>query len=196
MRSERLLLVLKSYIGDAVMASPLLGALERQRADIDVLGAVRWRPCWRGQDGRFCPWRMRATRSRWCGRRWPWRKRRYGIAVLVNRSFRSALMARLSGIPLRIGHESEGRFLDAPDRLLRSRLRGEVLARSRPAARDRLGDARPSLRITDEEREQGKALVDRATVGIQPGARFPEKQIPFPPWPPSCGGSARRVSGW
>lgn len=108
------------------------------------------------------------------------RKMGFEVCLLVNRSIRSALVARLAGIPKRIGHNTEQRGVLLTTRVPYSKLRFEgscygdlVEAMGIP------GDfTRVHLTVTDSEFKRGQELVSGATVGIQPGASFAEKTLP------------------
>jgi heptosyltransferase-2 len=54
------------------------------------------------------------------------RKTRFDWAVLLTNSFRSALLARLAGIPRRIGYDRDGRGLLLTDRLAVERVGGRI----------------------------------------------------------------------
>lgn len=183
MREDRVLLYLKSYLGDAVMVTPLLRQLESEFSNLTIITApfvqpVLWTP---DRENRYLP--ANKTRSPWGVVLQANRLRREGfdVAVLVNRSFRTALISRLAGIPRRIGHGNEGR-----DRLLTDVIpfaEGEFEAKSSLDLGKPLGlkdgNVYPSLPLTEAERERGRSLVGQGVVGIQPGARFPKKQLPF-----------------
>lgn len=111
------------------------------------------------------------------------REMKFDAVVLVNRSIRSAIIARLAGIRIRIGHNTEHRGALLTTRVPFSRLRFEaesygdlVEAMGIP------GDfSRPSLTVTEEELRHGREMALGATVGIQPGASFEAKQMPAGP---------------
>ncbi|MFQ3677089.1 MAG: glycosyltransferase family 9 protein [Fimbriimonadaceae bacterium] len=183
--SDRVLVWLKpQYLGDAVMALPLIDSLIaagrnvavaagpvvldllRDRSDrVDLVPVERMR---RFQD-------VQAAAARF-------RKEGYTAAILVNRSFRSALTARLAGIPLRVGHAAEGR--------------GPLLTHRVPYPKDRpewecgldllraVGWPATALEgkvgLEPDEIRVGRELRGRATIGIQPGARYRKKQYPLP----------------
>lgn len=112
MAALRVLVILPSWVGDGVMATPalrllrrslpgaLIGGLARPGIDellagLDVLDEVHVEIA-RGVMG---PKRAAAKV----------RPRRYDAAVLLTNSFSSALVARLAGIPERIGYDRDGR---------------------------------------------------------------------------------------
>ncbi len=125
-RPRRLLVVMPSWVGDCVMATPtlaalraalpgaLIGALVRPGLDellaglgtIDTVHADR-------PVGMMGPKRV-AQRLR---------MQRYDAALLLTNSFSTALIARLAGIPVRIGYDRDARTLLLTDRLPPARRR-------------------------------------------------------------------------
>jgi len=125
---DRLLVVMPSWLGDTVMATPALRALRSlyPEAHITALIRVAIRPIMEG-----CPWidrivtvrprRHRSTDGRRVGHVALARRLaagRFDTAVLLPNSFRSALLARMAGIPRRIGYDRDGRGFLLTDRLL------------------------------------------------------------------------------
>ena len=126
--SERLLVVLPTWVGDTVMATPTLRALRQLYPDAHISALVRAnvRPVLEA-----CPWvdRFLTIRHR---RKGKIDVRRAGLlnlarrlsagkfdtAVLLPNSFRSALLVRLAGIPRRVGYDRDGRVGLLTDRLL------------------------------------------------------------------------------
>lgn len=182
--SERVLVWLKpQYLGDAVMALPMIDSLVltgrkvtvvagklvlellRDRADRATLVPVE-------RMRRFQDVQTTAARFRQLG---------FDAAVLVNRSFRSALTVRLAGIPIRVGHAAEGRGPLLTQRVAYPKHRPESecgldLLRA-------IGWPTPvqvgSLSLEADELKVGASLRGDATVGVQPGARYRQKQYPL-----------------
>jgi heptosyltransferase-2 len=118
---ERILVVGNGFLGDTVLGIPFLRNLRRRfpRAVIDVLiepaaaavlahcpytdELIAWPRPPRSQ--RLLPKAMHSLlgQAAWL------RSRRYSRAYLFKRSFSSALLVRLAGIPWRVGHGAEGR---------------------------------------------------------------------------------------
>jgi heptosyltransferase-2 len=103
----------------------------------------------------------------------------FGVAVLVNRSFRSALAARLARIPKRIGFATEGRGF-----LLTHRVEYDPVKFEAECYLDLLaplgiagGSTKPRLTLAPAEIKSGSLMLCGANVGVQPGARYPEKQL-------------------
>jgi len=120
-QNERILVVGNGFLGDTVLGIPFLRNLRRRfpRAVIDVLIApaaaavlencpyidevMAWPRPPRRQ--RLLPQSLAGLygRAAWL------RSRGYSRAYLFKRSFSSALLVRLAGIPWRVGHAAEGR---------------------------------------------------------------------------------------
>lgn len=182
MSSERALISLKSYIGDAVMTAPLADLVNRNFGHLTIqtsnlVRPVLWSPLApRGFvpiDRGHAPWTV------WRHAR-VLRREKIDIVFLVNRSFRAALTMRMAGIPRRVGHPNEGRNGLLTDVVPYEENEFEawsVLDLIRPLGIEP-SKVRPQLALTDAERSEGARLAQGAHVAIQPGARFPEKQLP------------------
>lgn len=184
MRFERALVWTKpSYLGDAVMATPMLDALAHSCRSRSVLAAPAVRELLQDRDALQFVESGRETGFWGPVRMAMWLRRERPDAVfLLNRSFRSALGAFLGGVPVRVGHTTESRA-----RLLTHPVEygahdpeidcGLGLLRAVGISAE---STRPRLGLSDCERELGKKLLAGATVGVQPGARYPEKALPLP----------------
>jgi heptosyltransferase-2 len=204
----RVLVIMPSWVGDAVMATPalrrvrdvlrgsLIGGLVRPGIDEVMAGTGFFdevevdRP--RGVMGH----KHLASRLR---------QRRYGAALLLTNSFSTALTARLAGIPRRIGYSRDGRGvllterLHAPKRgdgrwapipalLYYWRLAGALLGETGDGVMEGSlpAGARLELATTAGERSSAEAILSRAGVGpdrpyavLNPGGNNPAKR-----WPP------------
>lgn len=119
-RPRRLLVVLPSWVGDAVMATPTLRALREGFPGAFIGGLVR-----PGIDqvlaGTAFIDEFHVERA--AGVMGPKhaaakvRPRRYDAALLLTNSFSTALTTRIAGIPRRIGYDRDGRGLLLTDRL-------------------------------------------------------------------------------
>jgi len=127
-RPRRLLVVMPNWVGDAVMATPaarqlrellpgaFIGGLVRPGIEevlagsalFDELHSLR-------SSGVMGPKRVASKL----------RPRRYDTALLLTNSFSTALLARIAGIPRRVGYDRDGRGFLLTDRL-RPLRRGEV----------------------------------------------------------------------
>jgi heptosyltransferase II len=191
MRSERMVVSLKRFIGDAVMTVPLLDTLETQYEGLSfittpVVAQVLHHPERKRHflplDTKRKPWEVfRAALQL--------RKHQFDIAVLVNHSFRSAVTIRLAGIPRRVGHATEGRNALLTDAIPYSESIFEawsMLDLARPFGIE-FELVRPRLPVTHEERQKGREVLQGATVGVQPGARFAAKMLPVEMIAEVCG---------
>ncbi len=183
MRSESVLISLKGYIGDAVMAIPLIEAVESQFGRVVIQTATVVEQVLKSQchEREFLPLRRERSLRNVLSQAKELRGHGFSLALLVNHSFRSALVARLAGIPKIIGHSSEGRRLLLSHSLPYSEVEWEAWSYldllkplGMPAAK-----VQPRICVSDEERLAGSSLLNGATVGIQPGARFGKKQLPI-----------------
>ncbi|MDY7109050.1 MAG: glycosyltransferase family 9 protein [Planctomycetota bacterium] len=187
---ERLLVIAPTWLGDTVMATPVLRAIRHHRPETQIIVATR-----RGLGAVLAgaPFVDELIELDMQGLLGPLRaagairgKRPRAILLLPN-SFRSALTARLSGTPIRIGYRRDGRGM-----LLTHGLRPERADRPTPAPvyYARLGafalgggsiDTRMELFVSDEESAAGEALladVDGPFVLFVPGASKREKRWP------------------
>ncbi len=117
MPSRRLLIVLPTWVGDVVMATPTLRALRdwSPQAHIAYLVKPYAEPVIDA-----CPWCDEVIADAGKGlvslaRRL--RAARFDTAVLLPNSFRSALLVRLAGIGQRVGYDRDGRGWLLTDRL-------------------------------------------------------------------------------
>ncbi|MFN0132641.1 MAG: lipopolysaccharide heptosyltransferase II [Phycisphaerales bacterium] len=205
-RTNRLLIVFPSWVGDAVMATPAAGLIRERWPGWFIGGLVR-----PGIDevlegsrlvdelhveraqGMMGPKRVAAAL----------RPRRYDAALLLTNSFSTALVTRLAGIPRRVGYSRDGRGM-----LLSQRLEAPKRADGRwepvpavayylRAARALLDrettetgfeiptTARLRLEATQAQRGAGEELLRRAGVEkdmplaiLNPGGNNPAKRWP------------------
>ncbi len=135
--SNRLLVVMPSWLGDAVMATPTLLALRElyPKAHVSALIRHNVRPIIEG-----CPWideiiSTRAPQPRVAaalGATMIVEARRlaakeFDTAVLLPNSFRTALLVAMAGIARRVGYDRDGRGFLLTDRLLPMRTVGRLV---------------------------------------------------------------------
>ena len=109
---ETLLVVMPSWIGDIVMATPALRALAEQLTETRISATIRpgLAPILAG-----APWLSELTTTSLRGPLGPWQdarrvaKHRTDAVVLLPNSLRSGLFARFLGCPRRIGFAGQGR---------------------------------------------------------------------------------------
>lgn len=196
----RLLVVLPSWVGDAVMATPALSLIRRRMPGILVGGLMR-----PGIDallagsglvdevhvepagGMMGPKRAAAKV----------RPMRYDTALLLTNSFSTALTTRLAGIPRRIGYDRDLRGILLTD-TLKAPKRGDGSWAIVPAVEYYLrlvrecllgGEAAReeeylSLAVTQEQEREGRALLERAgMVGVRYAVLNPGGNNPAKRWP-------------
>ncbi|HLK13476.1 MAG TPA: glycosyltransferase family 9 protein [Fimbriimonadaceae bacterium] len=173
---RRAVVLLKGFLGDAVMATPLLEGLRGQFSTVVVappaIGSLlgeSWRDSFFPVLGRGLLPRVSALR-----------KAHADIAFVLNRSFRSALSVRVAGIGVRVGHAAERRGFLLTHQVQFDERRHETesaldLAR---AVGIELAPMQPMLRLTDGELARGRELLGGADFALQPGARHEYKRLP------------------
>lgn len=186
--TARTLVISPNWIGDAVMAQPLLQQLRKNNPSrpIDVLAPPSVAPVWRAMaevdEVLETPFRHGALQLK---ERWKYaqvlRARGYADAYVLPNTLKYALIPWLAGIPQRVGYKGEMRYGllnvmhhdEQPPRPM-----VPFYAALADAPRAALGDKppRPALRVSDE---QVKAVCDRlgialghALVVFAPGAEF------------------------
>ncbi|MCH7702125.1 MAG: lipopolysaccharide heptosyltransferase II [Planctomycetes bacterium] len=115
---RKILVVLPTWVGDFVMATPTLRALRRRypSAQITLLANPNLEDLIRGGTwmDEVIVWDAK-RRRRGQGTQGLWRmsaelrRRRFDWAVLLSNSFRSALLVRLGGVTRRVGYARDGR---------------------------------------------------------------------------------------
>lgn len=181
-RAERTIVFLKQFLGDGVMAEPLVTSVSENYSHVDVLALPTVKQVLGQLDGRVSfvhMEKLKRLRDTMHQAR-KIRLKGYDVAYLVNRSFRSAVLARLAKIPVRVGHGTEGRsFLltksvtyDAND------FEAKSYADLAVALGVDVTRIEPHLTVDDQERAMGLQLAAGAMVAIQPGARYDYKRVP------------------
>ena len=178
----RILVVAPNWIGDALMAQPLLARL--RGAEIDVIAPEWVAPVVRRmpevRDVIATPFRHGPLqlRERWALAR-VLKKRDYSQAFVLANSWKSALIPFLAGIPRRTGYVGEARYGLLND------LRKAPTAPMSEHYAGLAGDGpltQPRLRVSAEEVEQAKRKFGVATryAVLCPGAEYgPAKRWPY-----------------
>jgi heptosyltransferase-2 len=182
----RILVVAPNWIGDALMAQPLLARLKQSGATIDVLA-----PEWVAPVARrmpevdhviAAPFRHGALQL---GARWrlgrSLRRRGYDSAIVLPNTWKSALVPFLAGVPLRVGYVGELRYgllnslhrsTGAPMPAHYARLAGPVAAEL----------PRPRLDVAQKDVEETKRRfgIAGSYLVLCPGAEYgPAKRWPY-----------------
>ncbi len=113
---SKILLRATNWVGDAVMSLPAIRALRRASPSSEIVVVARpWvADLYRGESAIS---RVLAYEARQGLRDWPAKRRfaqvlraeRFDCAILFQNAFEAALLARLAGIPDRIGYDRDGR---------------------------------------------------------------------------------------
>ena len=188
---KRLVILCPSWVGDTVMATPVLRAARGALPQATIIAAAR-----PGLDQLLAglPWIDDVLSAETKGivgalrtTRWIRKLRPDAVLILPN-SFRSALIARGCGAPVRIGYDRDarGRLLTAsliappaPDEPVSTLEHYLALGRFALGV-DRI-DPRMELTVTDAEQNAAGQLlegVDRPFVVLNPGANKPNKRWP------------------
>ncbi len=187
---QRLLIVLPSWVGDVVMATPVLRALREHLPDARICAAMR-----PGLDELLagCPWLDETIVMRNAGLGGPFVLARAihrftpEAGVLLPNSFRSALTLRLSGCPIRIGFGRDGRswmlthVVTPPARSVPTPTLDYYALLGQAAIDVDAIDRTMQLHTTDDEREHAHQLLRGVTgkfVLLNPGASKAEKRWP------------------
>lgn len=195
---RRLLIVLPSWVGDATMATPLLGALRHHERLREAHFAGYMRP---GLDELLDGGRLldEMIVGRPAGLLGPWREGRrlaghgFDAAILLPNSWRLAATVRLARIPIRIGYNRDARgwlLTNVPPCPTPGGWKEPISAIDYYLALGRsLGidssDRRMMLRPSEARAQAARALLDKAGIveGIEfallnPGASKAEKRWP------------------
>ncbi|MFP5393393.1 MAG: lipopolysaccharide heptosyltransferase II [Gammaproteobacteria bacterium] len=175
----RTLIISPNWIGDAVMAQPLLQLLVRQHPErpIDVLAPPSVAPVWKAMpevDSVLeTPFRHKALQLR---ERWRYarmlRARGYAEAYVLPNTLKYALIPWLAGIARRVGYKGEMRYglinvMHHDDTPPRPMVPFYAALADSPAAALRAGVPRPSMKVA-EDTVAGVC----AKYGIKPGAKL------------------------
>lgn len=183
---QRVLVIAPNWIGDALMAQPLLMRLKRSGANVHVLAPEWVAPVVRRMpevdEVIAAPFRHGPLQlgSRWrLGR--SLKRRGYDAAFVLPNSWKSALVPFFARIPKRIGYVGELRY-GLLNLLHRTEQSSMVLHYARLAGEPDTPLGRPELRVSQEE-----ILETRRRFGIEgeytvlcPGAEYgPAKRWPY-----------------
>jgi heptosyltransferase-2 len=192
----RTLVISPNWIGDAVMAQPLLRQLKHQHPEraIDVLAPPMVAPVWRAvaevDQVLETPFRHRALQLR---ERWNYaqvlRARGYADAYVLPNTLKYALIPWLAGIRRRVGYKGEMRYglvnvMHHDDVPPRPMVPFYAALAHDPAQPPAPGVPRPRLQVAGDEIaavcERHRVGAGRALVVFAPGAEFGAAKR----WPP------------
>ncbi|MGZ8293150.1 MAG: lipopolysaccharide heptosyltransferase II [Telluria sp.] len=188
MGTKRTLIISPNWIGDAVMAQPLLQLLSKKHPSrpIDVLAPPSVAPAWRAMKEvdsvLVTPFRHGALQLR---ERWEYaqvlRARGYADAYVLPNTLKYALIPWLAGIPERVGYKGEMRYgllnrLHHDDTPPRPMVAFYAALADAPRDRLRANLPRPTLTVSIEQsdaaRTQHSLATGRPLVVFAPGAEF------------------------
>jgi len=185
--TTRSLVIAPQWIGDAVMAEPLLAALAR-RGEALTVAALPWvAPAFRAmpQVGEIVELPFAHGRLDWAARRRvaATLRGRFDAAYVLPNSIKSALLPWLAGVPRRIGYHGEGRWLLLDRRLVNPKDRPPMVAfYGALAGGDFDPGARPRLQLDDAALQAALAKARLGRGGywaFAPGAEYgPAKRWP------------------
>lgn len=200
----RTLVISPNWIGDAVMAQPLLRLLKQAHPEraIDVLAPPQVVPVWRriqeADDILVTPFRHRALQL---GERFRYarllRRRGYSDAYVLPNTLKYALIPWLARIPRRVGYKGEMRYgmvnvMHHDEQPPRSMVPFYAALAHEPELALTRKPSRPYLVVGGEETEEvGRRLgidLKRPLVAFAPGAEFGIAKR----WPPAHYGALAR----
>jgi len=192
MSQLRTLVISPNWIGDAVMAQPLLQLLKAAHPErpIDVLAPPAVSPVWRQMvevaEVLETPFRHGALQLK---ERWKYarllRRRGYAAAYVLPNTIKYALIPWLAGIPQRVGYKGESRYGlinlmhrdETPPRPMvafYAALGAPVLAQQTAAMRAALPKPRMQVGAAQREAVCARLGIDvaRPVLALAPGAEF------------------------
>lgn len=167
------LVVQTAFLGDVVLTTPLLAALAARHGPVDVVTTPAAAPLLETHPAvrRVVPYDKRGRDRGWAGLRALARRLRaegYERAYLPHRSLRTASLALLARIPVRIGFEDGWPFLYTETR--RRPAGGHEIDRLLALAQAPAATYAPSLHPTPDDERAVAALL--AAAGIEEGSPF------------------------
>jgi heptosyltransferase II len=187
---RRMLVIQTAFLGDAVLITPVLGALKRSfpRSDIDVVAIpqtrdlFRYHPAVRAiltinkKNALLKPFSFLRLLFRI-------RKNRYDAAVSVQGSMTSSLLMKLGGVPRRIGFARQKLLTDRMflDRNAHAAIRHLNLLKS---LTNKTFDPQTELYWSEKEKRNSESILDGVrkefpfVLGIAPGSIWPTKRWP------------------
>lgn len=181
--SNAALVLLKGFLGDAVLTTPFLDSLQVSFSKVFVVTSCPVIDVLEDTypSVQFIPSRKLSNPIELMRQAAEIGALNVEQAFIVNRSFRSALCAKLAKIPRRFGHDTDNRsvLLTKAIRYDAEREESECYLDLVRAASLPTVEVKPHLAVSEELRQRGRAMLDAAAVGVQPGARYAKKQWPI-----------------
>lgn len=194
LKNARILLIKPSSLGDIVHAFPVVSAIKTQWPGSHITWVVkrRWADLVERAEGIDRIWPIDMTVKSWIREGRALRAQRFDLAIDLQGLFRSAILARLSGAPMRIGfangREGSPWFytqlvpvpnpdIHAVDRYLSVAAALGVSLPEKPRFEFRLPE-RDMAAVRELCRRKGFS-VDKPWIAVNIGARWPTKRWPL-----------------
>jgi heptosyltransferase II len=185
---ERALVIQTAFLGDVVLTTPLISVLAERHGPVDVVttpaagSLLETHPAVRSvirydknarDRGMSGLWKLSSEL----------RARRYSRVYLPHRSFRSAVLALLSGAPERIGFAGTAASLSYTRRVPRSK-GGHEVERLLALAQDSKLSAPVGLGLTSQDHQEAERWLERHAiapgfVAVAPGSIWGTKRWPY-----------------
>lgn len=196
---DRILVILPTWVGDFIMATPALRAIRKRyaRASITFLMVPNLADLVASGDwmDRTVTWPTPSGVVNFLGLGLRLRREGFDLAVLFPNSFRAALMARLAGARRRVGYDRDGRGALLTDRLETRKTNGRYEPKPICGYYGRLATAvdsaepgdqlelftDPTSEVTVARRLESLGIAsDKPLVIISPGASFGSSKLWLP----------------
>ena len=176
------LVIQTAFLGDVVLTTPLLSALAQRHGPVDVVTTPAAAPLLETHPAvrRVIPYDKRGADRGWHGLRTLARRlagEGYARAYLPHRSLRTAMLALLARIPVRIGFAGGPSFLYTETR--RKPARGHEVDKLLALADEPPAAYAPQLRTTPEDERAAADLL--AAAGIGEGAEDQDRIVALAP---------------
>lgn len=199
-RIERLLVRGVNWVGDTILTYPTLEALRKKflNSKISILIPHTLIDLWITSPyvDEIIPFKKKkGIRSIFEDLRLGYllRRKRFDLALILPRSFHSALQVFLAGVPIRLGYEDGGRSFLLTHKIPRTK---EILSYHRVYYYRKLLEpfgetpdfSAPHLRLREEDRDWAKGMLkrlgvsgDSLLIALNPGATYGQAKC----WPPN-----------
>jgi heptosyltransferase-2 len=206
---KKILIVQPNWVGDAVMATPMLRAVRQFYPDAHIAYLMRRyvKPMYTGLPyaDQLLTYRTGKTKKK-AGKGMfdlatRLRHGHFDLAILLPNSFKSALLCKMAGIPRIVGYERDGRSFLLTDKLLPIKHKGKFVPS--PIVHYYLGlahylgsnhrDLKMELFVTPTEKHEAQDLLTRC--GLDPNLDRPATHATTGPTPASSIGNRQSPIG-
>lgn len=180
--SASTLVIQTAFLGDVVLTTPLLAAIAEQHGPVDVVTTAVAAPLLENHPAvaQVIAYDKRGRDRGWTGLRRLGRQLQaahYARAYLPHRSLRTAALALLARIPVRIGFSGGWSFLYTEGH--RKPQTGHETDRLLALAKGAAGVYPPQLQPTPEDERVAAGLVEPPFVALAPGSIWGSKRWPY-----------------